>query len=191
MTELTLDKVYAPEVSKTALSAVTFALMVLALITSVFMLNWVVLDKLDKYTPVESSQITSALRERQLGCLSKNIYYEAGNESFEGRVAVAQVTINRVKSGQFPDDICKTIYQRNVFYEKVICQFSWTCDRDSSMRPPNNASYRESEEVAKKVLLEGFRLPSLDKALYYHASYISPGWKRKRIIQIGQHIFYE
>jgi len=191
MTELTLDKVYAPEVSKTALSAVTFALMVLALITSVFMLNWVVLDKLDKYTPVESSQITSALRERQLGCLSKNIYYEAGNESFEGRVAVAQVTINRVKSGQFPDDICKTIYQRNVFYEKVICQFSWTCDRDSGIRPPNNASYRESEEVAKKVLLEGFRLPSLDKALYYHASYISPGWKRKRIIQIGQHIFYE
>jgi spore germination cell wall hydrolase CwlJ-like protein len=192
MTEITLDREQAQvEIPSSVLKGINALLMVLALAFSVFMLNWVVVDKLDKYTPVESSQITTAMRERQLSCLSRNIYYEAGNESFEGRVAVAQVTMNRVNSGQFPADVCKTIYQRNIFYEKVICQFSWTCSRDSGMRPPNTANYRESEEVAKKVLLEGFRLPSLDKALYYHASYISPGWKRKRIIQIGQHIFYE
>jgi spore germination cell wall hydrolase CwlJ-like protein len=192
MTEITLDREQAQvEIPSSVLKGIKALLMVLALTFSVFMLKWVVVDKLDKYTPVESSQITTAMRERQLGCLSKNIYYEAGNESFEGKVAVAQVTLNRVNSGQFPDDVCKTIYQRNIFYEKIICQFSWTCDRDSGARPPNNPNYRESEEVAKKVLLEEFRLPGLKDALYYHADYISPGWKREKITKIGHHIFYK
>jgi len=192
MTEITLDREQAQvEIPSSVLKGINALLMVLALTFSVFMLKWIVVDKLDKYTPAESSQITTAMRERQLGCLSKNIYYEAGNESFEGKVAVAQVTLNRVNSGQFPDDICKTIYQRNVFYEKIICQFSWTCDRDSGARPPNNPNYRESEEVAKKVLLEEFRLPGLKEAMYYHADYINPGWKREKITKIGHHIFYK
>jgi spore germination cell wall hydrolase CwlJ-like protein len=191
MTELTLDK-EQPEVDVTSLiKGVKVLLMVLALMLSVFMLKCVVVDKLDKFTPTESSQITTAMRERQLGCLSKNIYYEAGSEPFEGKVAVAQVTLNRVNSGQFPNDVCKTIYQKNVVYEKVICQFSWACDRDTSVRPPNNASYQESEEVAKKVLLEEFRLPALKEAMYYHADYINPGWKREKITKIGRHIFYK
>ena len=191
MTEITLDREQA-QVDMTAIVKVTkVLLMMLALMISVFMLKWIVVDKLDKYTPAESSQITTAMRERQLGCLSKNIYYEAGSEPFEGKVAVAQVTLNRVNSGQFPDDVCKTIYQRNIFYEKIICQFSWTCDRDSGARPPNNANYRESEEVAKKVLLEEFRLPGLKEAMYYHADYINPGWKREKITKIGHHIFYK
>jgi spore germination cell wall hydrolase CwlJ-like protein len=191
MTELTLDREQAPEVSETALAAVKLTLMVLTLILSMFMLKWVVVDKLDKYESAGSSQITTAMRERQLACLSKNIYYEAGSEPFEGKVAVAQVTLNRVNSGQFPNDVCKTIYQKNIFYEKIICQFSWTCDRDSGSRPPNNSNYRESEEVAKKVLLEEFRLPGLKEAMYYHADYINPGWKREKITKIGHHIFYK
>jgi spore germination cell wall hydrolase CwlJ-like protein len=191
MTELTLDREQAQVDTTAVIQATKVLLMALALMLSVFMLKWVVVDKLDKYESAGSSQITTAMRERQLGCLSKNIYYEAGSEPFEGKVAVAQVTLNRVNSGQFPDDICKTIYQRNVFYEKIICQFSWTCDRDSGARPPNNPNYRESEEVAKKVLLEEFRLPGLKEAMYYHADYINPGWKREKITKIGHHIFYK
>jgi spore germination cell wall hydrolase CwlJ-like protein len=191
MTEYTLDREQAQVDTTAIVKATKVLLMSLALMLSVFMLKWVIVDKLDKYAPAESSQITTAMRERQLGCLSKNIYYEAGNESFEGKVAVAQVTLNRVNSGQFPNDVCKTIYQRNVFYEKIICQFSWTCDRDSGARPPNNPNYRESEEVAKKVLLEEFRLPGLKEAMYYHADYINPGWKREKITKIGHHIFYK
>ena len=191
MTELTLDREQAPVDTNTLVNGVKFLLMVLALMLSVFMLKWVVVDKLDRYESAGSSQITTAMRERQLACLSKNIYYEAGSEPFEGKVAVAQVTLNRVNSGQFPNDVCKTIYQKNVFYEKVVCQFSWACDRDSGSRPPNNANYRESEEVAKKVLLEEFRLPSLKEAMYYHADYINPGWKREKITKIGHHIFYK
>jgi len=191
MTELTLDREQVQVDMKAVAHGVKILLMTVTLMLSVFMLKWVVVDKLDKYAPTESSQITTAMRERQLSCLSKNIYYEAGSEPFEGKVAVAQVTLNRTNSGQFPNDICKTIYQKNIFYEKVVCQFSWACDRDSGSRPPNNANYRESQEVAKKVLLEEFRLPSLKDAMYYHADYVNPGWKREKITKIGHHIFYK
>jgi spore germination cell wall hydrolase CwlJ-like protein len=165
--------------------------MVTALMLSVFMLKWVVVDKLDKYIPAEGSQITTAMRERQLACLATNIYYEAGNQPFEGKVAVAQVTMNRTESGLYPADICKTIYQKNIVYEKVLCQFSWVCDRAVMSRPVNRATFKESEEVAKKVLLEGFRLPSLKDAMYFHGDYINPGWKREKITKIGNHIFYK
>lgn len=191
MTEITLDREQISEVSKTALAVVKLALMILTLIGSVFMLKWVVVDKLGKYIPVESSQITTAMRERQLSCLATNIYYEAGNQPFEGKVAVAQVTMNRTESGLYPADICKTIYQKNIVYEKVLCQFSWVCDRAVMIRPVNRANFKESEEVAKKVLLEGFRLPSLKDAMYFHGDYINPGWKREKITKIGNHIFYK
>jgi spore germination cell wall hydrolase CwlJ-like protein len=77
-----------------------------------------------------------------------------------------------------------------VFYEKVVCQFSWFCETTHKIRPIHAPLWKESEEVAKKVLLEGFRLPSLENALFYHADYVSPGWKLPRIEKIGRHIFY-
>jgi len=191
MTELTLDREQAQVDTTAVVKATKVLLMVLALMLSVFMLKWVVVDKLDRYESMESSQITTAMRERQLTCLATNIYYEAGNQPFEGKVAVAQVTINRTESGQYPADICKTIYQKNIVYEKVLCQFSWVCDRAVLARPVNRANFKESEEVAKKVLLEGFRLPSLKDAMYFHGDYINPGWKREKITKIGNHIFYK
>ena len=99
--------------------------------------------------------------------------------------------MNRAKNSQFPNDVCNVIFQKNIVYDKLICQFSWACDRDTSVRPVNKAMYNESELVARKVLLEGFRLPSLEKALYYHADYINPHWNREKITQIGHHIFYK
>jgi spore germination cell wall hydrolase CwlJ-like protein len=191
MTEYTLDREQAQVDMSAAIKVAKVLLMVLALTFSVFMLKWVVVDKLSKYEPVESSQITTAMRERQLTCLATNIYYEAGNQPFEGKVAVAQVTINRTESGLYPADICRTIYQKNIVYEKVLCQFSWVCDRAVVARPVNRANFKESEEVAKKVLLEGFRLPSLKDAMYFHGDYINPGWKREKITKIGNHIFYK
>jgi spore germination cell wall hydrolase CwlJ-like protein len=192
MTGITLDREQSQTELPSKVSTVAKVLfMIIALTMSVSLLKWAVADKLARYEPAESSQITVAVRERQLGCLAKNIYYEAGNEPFEGKVAVAQVTMNRVESGRFPDDVCRTIYQKNVIYEKVVCQFSWACDRDSGTRPPNNANYRESMEVAKKVLLEEFRLPALKEAMYYHADYINPNWRREKVAKIGRHIFYK
>lgn len=143
------------------------------------------------YRNLGMADISMVERTRQLECLALNIYREAGYEPFEGKVGVAQVTLNRVASENFPNDICQVVYQKNVVYEKVVCQFSWYCDRVHRNRPVNPAAYQESVEVAKKVLLEGFRLPGLTDALYYHADYVSPGWKNKeKVAKIGAHIFY-
>jgi spore germination cell wall hydrolase CwlJ-like protein len=126
----------------------------------------------------------------QLDCLTRNIYWEAASEPFEGKVAVAQVTMNRVASGRFGDSVCGVVYQKNVIYQKVVCQFTWACESTYKVRPVYQPLWAESELVAKKVLLENFRLPSMKNALYYHADYVSPGWQKPRIEKIGHHIFY-
>lgn len=193
MTESTLDREQdmQVQVSSVVLKIITVLLMIVSAYGSISLLQWAIAKKQSNYQVTDSSQITTEVRERQLACLAKNIYYEAGNQPFEGKVAVAQVTINRTESGLYPNDICKTIYQKNIVYEKVLCQFSWVCDRTVTTRAINKASFKESEEVAKKVLLEGFRLPSLKEAMYFHGDYINPGWKRERITKIGNHIFYK
>ena len=127
---------------------------------------------------------------RELECLTKNIYWEAASEPFEGKVAVAQVTMNRVQSGRFASSVCGVVHQKNIVYEKVVCQFSWYCETTSKIKPVHRPLWRESEEVAKKVYLEGFRLPSMKDALYYHADYVRPNWNKPRIGEIGRHIFY-
>ena len=134
--------------------------------------------------------VSATEKIRSLDCLTRNIYWEAASEPFEGKVAVAQVTLNRMQSGKFADSVCGVVYQKNVFYEKVVCQFSWYCEGNHKMKPIHKPLWRESEEVAKKVLLEGFRLPGLKNALYYHADYVNPGWQLPKIDQIGRHIFY-
>jgi len=138
----------------------------------------------------QASPVTAELRQKQLNCLARNIYHEAGGEPFEGKVAVAQVTINRAESGEFPSDICQVVYQKNIVYEKVLCQFSWYCSSASINKPMNGPIYTESMEVAKKVLLEGFRLPSIKHALYFHGDYVNPKWGKQPVAKIGRHIFY-
>ena len=133
--------------------------------------------------------VTMAEREKQLTCLAKNIYFEAATESFEGKVAVAQVTINRAESGKFPDDICDVVFQKSKIIDKVVCQFSWHCEPGPKV-VKSHSHYVESELVAKKVLLENFRLPSLERAMYYHADYVHPNWNKPKIAKIGRHIFY-
>jgi spore germination cell wall hydrolase CwlJ-like protein len=127
---------------------------------------------------------------RQLDCLTRNIYWEAASEPFEGKVAVAQVTLNRVEDGRFANTVCGVVYQKNVFYERVVCQFSWFCEGNHKIRAVYQPMWQESELVAKKVLLENFRLPGMKNALYYHADYVNPNWRKARIDKIGRHIFY-
>lgn len=137
-----------------------------------------------------TSAVTADVRERQLSCLATNIYREAGNEPFEGKVAVAQVTLNRTQNPNFPSDVCGVVYDKTVVMKKVVCQFSWHCDSAARTRPINKVAYTESYEVAKKVLLEGFRLSTMDDALYYHADYVNPKWGKEKLGKIGHHIFY-
>jgi len=178
--------------SFTGALAYTF-LVLTGIVLALLMVTKVTTAKMD-YLRVQNSNVltvaTAADRERELKCLAQNIYYEAGFEPFEGKVAVAQVTLNRVESGKFPADVCGVIFQKGVIYDKVICQFSWYCENAGLRKPVNPAAYQESMIVAKKVLLEGFRLPSLENALFYHADYVSPKWGKEKIAVIGRHIFY-
>ena len=161
--------------------------LLIALVQSITEIKFVKLADMVKSEPV----ITAKERARQLDCLAINIYREAGNEPFEGKVGVAQVTLNRTQAPGFPKDVCAVVYQKNTVMEKVVCQFSWYCDSAHRSRVINNASYKESYEVAQKVLLEDFRLPGLKEALYYHADYVNPQWRLDRITKIGAHIFYK
>ena len=149
------------------------------------------LDSLTFNTNLDSTYETAGQVKKSLDCMAMNIYREAGYEPFEGKVAVAQVVMNRVASGKFPDTVCEVIYQKSFLREKVVCQFSWYCDRVHMARPINQKAYDEAYEVAKMVYLEKFRLESMENALFYHADYVSPNWKLTKISQIGNHIFYE
>jgi spore germination cell wall hydrolase CwlJ-like protein len=138
----------------------------------------------------QDSYVSASYKLKQLDCLTRNIYWEAASEPFEGKVGVAQVTMNRLESGKFADSVCGVVHQKNIVYQKVVCQFSWYCENTYAVKPIQKELWKESELVAKKVLLENFRLPSLSKALYYHADYVRPNWNKPKIDQIGRHIFY-
>ena len=167
--------------------------LLIGLVIVVLLTNFVILKKVDdlQKREIDPDYMTATEVEKSLDCLAMNVYREAGHEPFEGKVAVAQVTLNRVNSNKFPRDVCAVVYQKSRFTERVICQFSWYCDSKHRNRPVDDEAYEESYRVAKMVFLENFRLESLEHALYYHADYVSPNWKLKRIAKIGTHIFYE
>jgi len=166
---------------------------VFGLVLAFFIVNAITTYKFGSFNEIShytTSYVSAENVDRTLECLTMNIYREAAREPFEGKVAVAQVTLNRVDDPNFPKDVCKVVTQKNVVMERVICQFSWYCE-PHTMKKPNNAEYRESYLVAKKVLLEGFRLDSLKGVLYYHAVYVNPKWPHEKVTQIGNHIFYK
>jgi spore germination cell wall hydrolase CwlJ-like protein len=129
--------------------------------------------------------------ERELECMTRNIYYEAATEPAEGKLAVAQITMNRVADPRFPNDVCAVVYQKNRWNDRTVCQFSWYCDGSMQRRRVVESLWLESRAAAKKVMFEGWRLPSLERSMFYHADYVNPGWRKDRIIQIGRHIFYQ
>lgn len=121
---------------------------------------------------------------RDLDCLARNIFFEAGTEDTVGKYAVAQVTINRMNTGRWGNSICSVVYSPN--------QFSWTKDSGLALTKLDSDNWHESRAVAQAVLSQGFRIKTLKKALYYHADYTTPPWRDhdQQIGKIGRHIFY-
>jgi spore germination cell wall hydrolase CwlJ-like protein len=130
---------------------------------------------------------------RQLDCLAKNIYYEAGIEKYEGKLAVAQVTMNRVNSGKYPKDICSVVYQKTTDQNlRTVCQFSWTC-MVKELVIKDKYSWEESQLIAKRALTEPYVHDTIAQtnALFFHAVYVKPNWEKTKVVkQIGNHIFY-
>lgn len=121
--------------------------------------------------------------QKQLLCLARNIYFEAGNQSESGMKAVANVVFNRMKDKRWPDTPCQVIYQKY----KGTCQFSWVCSREQRIRYAEQ--YRRAVKVAELAML-GQLSDNTGGSKFYHATYVNPGWRYKRATKIGDHIFY-
>ena len=143
-------------------------------------------------SPVQSAQ-PFAIRgddldhRRALLCLTQAVYYEAGFEPLEGRRAVAQVVLNRMRHPAFPKSVCGVVYQGA---SSPVCQFSFVCD-GSLYRAPAPAAWREAKAVAEAALA-GYVETSVGSATHYHADYVAPRWAPMltKIAQLGTHIFY-
>lgn len=129
--------------------------------------------------------------QRQVTCLAENIYFEAGNESVEGKKAVAFVTLNRVQSGNYGDNICQVVYQKT----GGTCQFSWFCDPKivaKRVAIKRTDLYNDIRELATHIVVNREHMEDVTQgATYYHADYVNPGWKLNKVDQIGRHIFYK
>lgn len=142
--------------------------------------------------------------DEQTICLAQNIYHEARGEMIDGQIAVSNVVINRVKSKQFPNDICSVVYQRNQIeiIDKVLkllripafCQFSWTCDPISNDSYKDSESWKNSQSLAQEIV-QGTHDDLTNGATHYFnpMKVPTPHWANvyKKTIVIGNHHFYK
>lgn len=130
-----------------------------------------------------------------LQCLTANLFFEARGEKPIGKVAVADVTKNRVQSKKYPGNLCSVVFQRK--------QFSWTHQQSwnniqkvlngsvSGFKAADKAAYHRAKEIAEKSL-KGLVRVLPESSLHYHATYVKPSWSRKMKVyaKIGTHVFY-
>lgn len=114
-------------------------------------------------------------------CLAIGVYYESKGEPLEGQLAVAEVILNRTKSGRFPASVCGVLTQRG--------QFSFV--RGGRLpQPPASARAWKTALAVAQVARDDAWDSRVSDALFFHARYVSPGWRRARVGSVGNHIFY-
>jgi N-acetylmuramoyl-L-alanine amidase len=132
----------------------------------------------------------------EVECLALNIYHEARNQPTAGKLAVAQVTLNRVKHDRFPNTICGVVYQGYYLNNNPIkhkCQFSWWCDGKSD-KPKEIESWNYALMLARHMHEGVFdNIDVVKDATHYHAVYVKPYWtkEKKKVKVIADHIFYK
>ena len=136
-------------------------------------------DEFDTLAQAVAAQ-DSAAADEALQCLAGAIYFESKGEPLTGQLAVAEVIINRAKSGRFPADVCDVVKQRG--------QFSFV---RGGQIPNINAgtAYRTAIAVAKVALADAWNSPA-DKALYFNTPDRRPSVRAIKVASIGNHVFY-
>jgi spore germination cell wall hydrolase CwlJ-like protein len=129
---------------------------------------------------------------KELQCLTRAIYYEAGGESRQGKEAVALVIVNRMVHSRYPRTVCGVVTQSFVINEKRICQFSFHCE---PKRGVYQKAWNESYNIAKRVLTNTFDraiLSEVGDSTYFHANYVHPQWSKQKVFvtAIDHHLFY-
>ena len=126
---------------------------------------------------------------RQMRCLAEAIYFESRSEPEEGQAAVAQVVLNRVRSGIYPTTVCGVVYQdRN---RPFACQFTFACE-GKSLRIEEPGPWAVATRIAEAVVSGANYNPKVGEAVNYHANYVAPFWVGylRKVDRIGAHIFY-
>lgn len=118
--------------------------------------------------------------DAELRCLAGAVYFESRGESLPGQLAVAHVVINRAQSGRFPKSLCGVVHQKS--------QFSFV--RGGKMPAVRNAAQWNNAVAIAQIARDGSWKNHAPGALFFHARYVSPGWRKTRIAQIDNHIFY-
>ena len=118
---------------------------------------------------------------RELNCLAGAIYFEAKSESLTGQLAVGRVIVARSKSGRFPDSYCGVVYQRS--------QFSFIRGASMPVIDKRSRNWRNATAIAQIAHAGAWRSP-VEGALYFHAAYVSPGWRLTRMARVDNHVFY-
>ena len=135
----------------------------------------------------------AAAQERalELRCLAENIYFEARGEPLNGQYAVAEVTINRVRSPHFPKTICGVVHDTrwDPARRRFVAHFSWT--QEEPRTDPWGPHWQQALAVATAGVNDT-HTPIVPDALYYHAISVQPYWARPRrsVATIGHHVFY-
>jgi spore germination cell wall hydrolase CwlJ-like protein len=135
---------------------------------------------------------TNARSATEVKCLATAIYFEARGEPERGRIAVAQVVLNRLKNPAYPNTICGVVYQNKNMRNR--CQFSFACDGIPD-RIRDQKSWAEAQSLARRVVNDDrhLYLESVGAATHYHATYVRPRWARSmnKMDKIGRHVFYK
>lgn len=150
-----------------------------------------------KTTTLSANSSNNYIQANEIVCLAKNIYFEAAVESTAGKLAVAQVTRNRVLSKKYPDTYCNVVMQgkhtRTGFPIRNMCQFSWYCDGKHD-KPFEGEQWAASLRIAFAIYDDvTLSIPDItDGSLFYHADYVRPKWSKykHKIVKIDRHIFY-
>ena len=136
-------------------------------------------------------ELAQAKQRIDLECLARNVYYEARGEPTQGQYAVAEVTMNRLASGRFPDSVCGVVHEKrwDAIRGRYVGAFAWT--EFYALPEPAGAAWDEARKVAEDVYF-GRAPAQLDGATHFHATYVRPSWarERKRVARIGGHVFY-
>ena len=130
----------------------------------------------------------AATRARAMDCLAEAVYYEAAGEPREGREAVAQVVLNRVRHPNYPKSVCGVVFEGAA--RATGCQFTFTCD-GAMRRTPEAVGWRDAVAVASAAL-DGFVSPTVGGSTHYHAVRVRPIWSAAMTPtrRIGAHQFY-
>lgn len=121
------------------------------------------------------------IADSEMECLAGAIYFESKGEPLAGQLAVAEVVINRSRSGRYPKTLCGVVKQPS--------QFSFVRGGRIPAANRDSAPWRKAVAIAHIAMNDLADSPA-SKALSFHATRVSPRWKMTRVARVGNHIFY-